>query len=41
MSCPHHCFLLPVDTTNYLLVYTDKGEVENNILPKIIATNII
>ena len=37
MPCPHHSFLLPIDTTNYLLIYKDKGKVAINILPKIIA----
>ena len=30
-------FNSPIDTANYLLIHTDKGKVENNILPKIIA----
>ena len=34
MSCAHHYFQLPIDATNYLLIYTDKGKVANNILPK-------
>ena len=34
-----NCLL--IYTTNYLLIYRDIGEVANNILPKIIETNII
>ena len=41
MPCPYHYFYFPIDTTNYLLIYTDKGKVANNILPKILAKNII
>ena len=38
MSCPHHYFYLPIDTTNYLLIHTNKEEVASSILPKIIVT---
>ena len=29
MSCPRHHFQLPIDTADYLLIYTDKGKMAN------------